>query len=73
MINYVSNVKVIIIHLIVELRKKIPLYKMSYFPEPYTYGKSKIKVELDFSNYATISDLKTQQVLINQILLKRLI
>ena len=46
---------------------------MSYFPEPYTHSKSKTKVELDFSNYATISDLKTQQVLIHQILLKSLI
>ena len=26
--------------------KKILLYKMSYFPEPYTRNKSKIKVEL---------------------------
>ena len=31
---------------------------MSYFPEPYTRGKNKIKVELDFSNYARKSDLK---------------
>ena len=26
---------------------------MSYFPEPYTHGKNKIKVELDLYNYAT--------------------
>ena len=31
---------------------------MSYFPEPYTRGKNKIKVEFDFSNYARKSDLK---------------
>ena len=31
---------------------------MSYFPEPYTRRKSKIKVELDLSNYATKSNLK---------------
>ena len=32
---------------------------MSYFPEPYTHSKSKIKVELDLSNYVTNSDLKS--------------
>ena len=31
---------------------------MSYFPEPFSRNKNKIKVELDFSNYATKSDLK---------------
>ena len=31
---------------------------MSYLPEPYTCGKSKIKVESNVSNYATKSDLK---------------
>ena len=30
---------------------------MSYFP-PYSYSKNKIEVKLDFSNYATKSDLK---------------
>ena len=30
---------------------------MSYFSEPYTHSKSKIKVELNLSNYAT-TDLK---------------
>ena len=30
---------------------------MSYFP-PYGHGKNKIEAELDFSNYATKSDLK---------------
>ena len=38
--------------------KKISLYKMNYFPEPYSYSKNKIKVELDLSKYATKSDLK---------------
>ena len=47
-----------IIHLIVGLIKKILLYKMSFFPEPYTRSKNKIKIELDFSDYATKSDLK---------------
>ena len=46
--------------LIVGLKKRISLYKMSYFSEPYTRSKSKIKVELDFSNYATKSDLKNE-------------
>ena len=31
---------------------------MSYFPELYIQSKSKIKFELDLSNYATKSDLK---------------
>ena len=31
---------------------------MSYFPEPYTYIKKKIKVELDLLNYAAKSNLK---------------
>ena len=30
---------------------------MSYFPETFTRGKNKIKVELDLSNYATKSYL----------------
>ena len=49
---------------------------MIFFPEHYTHSKSKIEVELDLPNYAKTSDLimqKTQQVLIYQILLKRLI
>ena len=53
-----SNGKFMIIHLIVGLIKKILLYKMSFFPEPYTRSKNKIKIELDFSDYATKSDLK---------------
>ena len=41
MINYMSNGKVTIIHLIAGLIKKISLYKMSYFPEQYGHSKSK--------------------------------
>ena len=33
----------------VGLLKKIQLYKMSYFLEPYTHSKNKIEVELDLS------------------------
>ena len=43
-----------------------------YFPEPKSFG-GRVKVELDLSNYATKADLKTQQVLIHQKLLKKLI
>ena len=50
--------KAMIIHLIVRLIKKILLYKISYFPDPYVRSKNKIKVELGLSNYATKSDLK---------------
>ena len=53
-----SNGKAIIIHLIVGLTKKISLYKMSYFSEPYARRKNRIKVKLDLSNYATKSDLE---------------
>ena len=38
--------------------KIISLYKMSYSGEPYGHSKSKIKFELDFSNYITKFDLK---------------
>ena len=47
-----------IIHSIVELIKKILLYKMSHFPEPCNYNKKEIKVEQDLSNYAAKSDLE---------------
>ena len=50
------NGKAAIIILIVRLIKKMLLYKMSYFSEPYTHSKSKLKVELDLSNYATKSN-----------------
>ena len=46
-----------LIQLIVGLIKKISLYKMSYFLEPYAHRK-KIKFRLELSNYATKSDLK---------------
>ena len=36
--------------------RKISLCKMSYFPEPYTRSKNKIKVELGLPNYATKFD-----------------
>ena len=65
--------KVMIIHLIVGYTKKISLYKISFFPEPYIHSKNKMEVELDSSNYVTKSDLKKQQALIHQSLLKRLI
>ena len=42
--------------------EKISLYKMSYFPEPYTCSKNKIKCELDLSNHATKSDLRKRNM-----------
>ena len=53
-----SNGKVSIIHLIVGLIKKMLLFKMSYFAEPYDHSKNEIKVDLNLFNYATKSDLK---------------
>ena len=40
-------------------KKKILLYKMDYFPEPYTDSKSKINAELDLSCYSRKSVLKS--------------
>ena len=44
------------------LIKKTFFYKMSYFPEPYTRGKNKIKVKLNLFNYATKSDGRCRQI-----------
>ena len=52
------NGKVMVIHLIVGLIKKI-LYKMSqYFPKTYKAFKRDINVKVELSNYATKLDLK---------------
>ena len=48
-----------IIPLIVLLIKKVLLYKMSYFPEPFTHKENKIKVALEWSNNATKSISKS--------------
>ena len=53
------NGKVMMINLTVRLIKMILLYKMSYYPEPYTPSKKKIKVELYLFNHGTKSDLKS--------------
>ena len=50
--------KVVIIHLVVGLIKRILLCKMSYFPELHTHSKNKIKVYLNLSSYTTKSDLQ---------------
>ena len=47
-----------IIRLIAWKIKKISLYKMVYYSEPDNYGRTKIKVELDLSNYATKPEVK---------------
>ena len=72
-INSMSNVKTMIILLIIGSIEKILIYNMSNIPEPYTHSKDKTKVELDLSNNASKSDIQMQQVLIHQNLLKRLI
>ena len=51
------NGKVMILHLIVELIKRIFLYKIIYFP-PYGHSKNEIKIDLDSCSYVTKSDLK---------------
>ena len=52
------NGKTTITFLMLRLIKKLSLHKMSYYLEPYTRSKNKIKAELDLSYYATKSDLK---------------
>ena len=44
-----SSGEAVIIILKAGLIKSILLYKISYFPEPYTNNKNKINVEIDFS------------------------
>ena len=48
--------KVMIILLTAGLMKKMSLYKMILFFKLYSYNKSKTKVELGLSNYATESN-----------------
>ena len=56
-INYMSNEKVVIIHLIVGSIKKTS-YKMSkYFPKPYESFGGDINVRVDLSDYATKKDI----------------
>ena len=54
--------QVIKIDLVAGLIKRILLYKMRYHPKVISYGKNKIKVELDFSNYASKSGVKKAAV-----------
>ena len=63
-INYMLNGKVMIIHLIAGLIKKINVValqhiKMSqYFPKPYEPFGGDINVKVNLSNYATKADIK---------------
>ena len=45
---------------------------MNYFP-PYNHDQNKINIEVDLSNHATKSDIKNEQVLIHNNLLKKMI
>ena len=45
---------------------------MSDYPQPDIYARSKIKFAFDLSNFTTKSEVKNQQVLIHQILLKKI-
>ena len=72
-----SNEKVMIILLTVGLIEMIFLYKMNYFPEPFTHNKSKAKLELGFFTLAmlihhsflkSLSELTKTQILMNQTL-----
>ena len=58
-INYMSNAKVMIVHLIVGLIKKNECIKMSqYFPKRYEPFGLDINVKVDLSNYATKTDIE---------------
>ena len=57
MTNYVLSGKNMMIRLIARQIKKASLYKMSYSPEPDSYGK-KIRVEFYLPYFSTKSDLK---------------
>ena len=46
---------------------------MSCYPKSKSYVKSKIKAELSLSNHAARSEVKMQQVLVHQHLLKTFI
>ena len=52
------NGKIMMINLIVGLIKKEIAWMSEYFPRPKSLGAN-VKVELDLSNYATKTDLKT--------------
>ena len=56
-INYMSNGKDMVIHLIVGLIKKT-FYKISQYFPPNRSSGGNVKVELDLSSYATKTDLK---------------
>ena len=47
-----------LIHLKEGYIEKIVLYTMSYYPEPNSHSRCKIKVKLDLSKYGTKTDLK---------------
>ena len=61
-----------IIYSMVGLIKKGLVSMSEYFAKPKSLGVN-VKVELDLSNYATKTDSKMQQMLIHQILIKKLI
>ena len=73
-INYMLNGRATIFYLIVGFIKKISLYKMSHFPEPFTRSRNKVKVDLDFILLCNkICLIKTQKLSIHQDILKKLI
>ena len=57
-INYMSNGKDVIIHLIVGLIKRPCIKTSQYFPKPFRSFGGNINVKVDLSNYATKTDLR---------------
>ena len=53
-----SSRSALIIRLMAGYIKKISLYNISDYPKPNNYARKKRKIELDFSNYATKSEVK---------------
>ena len=54
------------------INKEDIIWLSEYFPK-LKFFEERVKLELDLSNYGTKADLKKQQVLIHQNLIKRLI
>ena len=66
-----SSGKIMIIPLAAGKVKKI--YKISYFPKPYSHSRNKINVELDLSTYATNFELsKLSNIIVNDVIKKRM-
>ena len=76
--------KVVIIHLIAGLIKKILLFKLSYFPKPYTHSKNKswirfvslcnkiwFATSIDSSKFAEEVDLACLKLAVDELIIEK--